>query len=258
MRNTLFKLIAVLAIVLFVLFAAVFYYTEQAKESYDESCRFSKIELYGQNTQPFNIRSAIPADSTTDFVAQFPGEKYLASSNWHTIQSILRDLKTLDSNGVDPFNSASAISEALTTKNSQWESNNLDTLYQILIWAEPMFLYSKTGEQHAILFQAVSEYWIGHVSNTLQQVIDDDPYAYINCKFKYLRARTCELAGACGDRTPNTVKVINNLTEQKWSYLLTRFWTHTGFLFKSVIFVGIVLTIAAYYSLLKNLIRKKQ
>jgi hypothetical protein len=220
----------------------------------DNGCRFSNIDLHsGKQTVNTNV-FILPHD---EFDAQFPFEIYIESQNWKSTKSLIKDLKFIDSLGIPDYVIDNVISEALTTHlKKRWNTLSLDSLHAIVAWATPFFYYGQSGQEHAILFQTIGDYWLGNVSEKLQDIVDKDDYAYINCRYKYLRMRTCHLVGSCGDKLPDSVKLINNFGESRWGYLWERFWTHTSKIQKSVILILFISNFYLLFFFLKSKFKK--
>jgi hypothetical protein len=109
-----------------------------------------------------------------------------------------------------------------------------------------------------ILFQAVGDYWLGNVSERLQDLVKKDEFIFINCKHRFLRMQVCQLQYTCGDKLPDGVKIINNLGDSKWGYLWERFWTHTSSIQKIVIVTVLMFNLYLLFFFLKIKLTKKQ
>jgi hypothetical protein len=227
---------------------------DSTKGSYDQGCDFNKVYI-NQSVNKIHAKDLVKSD--TDFAKNFPYNLYANSANWKTLKDIANDLKTLDSLGISESMTDLAISEALTSKlKDKWQTQNLDSIHAIMNWAIPFFYYGKSGQKHALLFQTIGDFWLGFSAERLQDIAEKDDYSFLNCRFKYLRMQTCHLVGSCGDKQPNSLKIVKNITESKWSYLLTRFWTHTGIIFKIFSLMILLIILFALFHLIRSLKKK--
>ncbi|MFZ9942085.1 MAG: hypothetical protein ACO3O0_00600 [Bacteroidia bacterium] len=249
------RILLVASLIILALYGVLAIYLYTVRNKYDAGSQFkaipgfTKAPLYSFEKATFN---------DSNLVDSFPYAAYQSSSNWRTLQTFTADVAQLDAMGIDSNNIDYVVSEALTTRLTFWSNTiEMDSLLLLMNWAEELKHYSKANGKHAILYQAIGDYWIGEVDRRLSIIASIDPYASLNGRYAYLRTKICQHSGGCGDRLANSAKVIQYLTEGKWSYVARKLWSRTGLMLKIGLLASIMITILAYIALFKVIFIKK-
>jgi hypothetical protein len=162
----------------------------------------------------------------------------------------------MDSVNHDPYSNMNVLSIALTKELTFWNSDNLDSLNLLLLWAEKFNTKAVFSDEHDLLYGAVYNYWISMVSERLDKLNQADYSIQFDCKFRFLRMKCCQLQGDCGDRDNLLTKAIKNMIDGDWAYLLNRFWIGTSIIFKIIALLIFVLTLYGYICIIQKHLKK--
>lgn len=196
---------------------------------------FYKVSIENPHYESFEI-SDLSLTTTDNLYDSFPYEAYNHKINYTNFQLIDTHLSELDSITHNPFLSQSILSVALTSKLTQLNSMNLDTLYGILQWSNQFQKYSYQQPKYQAFYQSIQSYWYNQVSNSLIRISKQNSDMKYEFKYRYLIQRCKEKGFMIGGKVSKIEKIVIYLIEQKWSYLFFRFWNNTSFLFKGIIF----------------------
>ena len=136
-------------------------------------------------------------------------------------------------------------------------TENYDTLNSILIWANSINNYSEIGTKNKFLYKSISNFWYEKAAEILENNSDDKN----TFKHKYLVQKCIEQEYYPDIKTTNIEKVINNIVESNWYYLLNRIWNRTGIIFKITLLIIGTITIISYINTvitIKNRINGKK
>jgi len=210
----------------------------------------------------YDISSHIKKLSAINIHKEFPYDIYLDSSNYNNVEQLLHDISTLDS--FIPLNheiNLEVLSTALTDKLNERYKNRFheyspDSILLIIQWAEKFHSYANIDRSNARLYESIYDNWIEFAIQRLDEYYYTDNSIKYNFKYKYLleRCRENKFNGSVG--FTRFEKVINNIIEKKWRYLLNRFWIGTTIYCKLFAVIIIGLTTYSYYCIFKLHFRK--
>ena len=209
----------------------------------------------------FNLSKHTNNLNETNLLEKFPYNIYLDSANYEIIEFIRKDLETLNSFSKDSMLNQQVLSIALTEKldkriSSHFDRYNPDSLITIIQWAERFNFYAEIDKKNAPFYQTVYDYWMNFTIARLDKYYIDDYLIKYNFKFKYIQNRCKEktYTGAIGNN--QFEKVINNIIEKNWSYLINRFWIGTTFVFKLIITLFSLFTFYGYICIFRFHLKK--
>ena len=190
---------------------------------------------------------------TAAFLEEFPYEIYLSKGNYCNIEAILRDLNYLSSLEVaGKSGSSDVLMDALTTHleakiGPSFDHYNPDSLIQLLHWANQFGHYANYPSDYQLEYSVVHGFWLDYIANKLFAYTEADASVKYAHKFIYLRYN-CELQQYRAPIGKTRIeKVVDYFIESKYSYLFERLWNGTSWVFKLVIFLGLMLTGYAFY-----------
>jgi hypothetical protein len=203
-------------------------------------------------TDTFHLRPYITSLSPDSLVETFPYNTYLEFANYENVNSIKKDLDTI--NAVFPSaNSLSMqiLSDALTEKlfEKNFISNNdykPDSLLYLFYWAERFKNYAEVDQKNKLLFESIYGYWIQKISNKLTYFSEQDDKIKFDFKFKYLVAKCNENTFTVSLKVSKTDKFLYNLLGNHWAHLIEASWQAIS-VSQIIIFTIIILTTLLTY-----------
>ena len=196
---------------------------------------FSKVNLLDTNFKNNQQQKSIIIDSI-DFTDE------------NSLITLIKKMDSLNPNQNNQRTLSYYYTDSLFTKLSnnfiKYEPNYLNA---ILNWAVNFKNSAKLHKDFETLLTVISDFWISKVNNCLDSVAQTDDNVKYTFKHKYL-VQICKSLNSNVDiKTTNTEKIINNILEKKWSYLLKRFYSGTSFFFK---FSILLIILVVNYSLI--------
>jgi hypothetical protein len=191
----------------------------------------------------------------------FPVKDYLDSANYEIISLVRADLDIMDSIYTDESANRRLLSEVLTSKLFEKDSARLangghDSLFAVLQWAEKFGTCAEIDEQNRILFKSIAAYWLSYITNRLASISADRPSEKYKFSFRYLLARCDEMKFTTGIKVTQMEKVVDNLTRNKWSHLISASWNQTSILQKLLFMMVIIITLFGYYLIVLKILKK--
>lgn len=201
----------------------------------------------------FFLSHALTKIDSSHLVENFPYGTYLDSSAWCNPVSLIQDLNIMDSlypgqPGIHRQIISSALTDTLEYRMaSVLATYHPDTLTWLLQWASRFGHYQDIDKKNAKVYRVVYRFWFNKVSNLLGKYADADANLKYEFKFKYLSSvcHTQRFTPPVG--RSKLEKVIDNVINQKFSYLFNRFWHGTKWHFKIVALTGIMVLIYALW-----------
>ncbi|MDZ4838393.1 MAG: hypothetical protein SGJ04_00145 [Bacteroidota bacterium] len=210
-----------------------------------------------RNTEKFNLKTVL-SDTTINLEKNFPYTKYFESANYSTGKNIAIDLATLiNFNKGDAEKTGMFYSELLTNKLAEYlkprmKNFSIDSFIYLEKWAEQFKSYSEVDQQNSIMHEIVYDYWMNSITTNLRKLDSIDQGAKFTFKYKYLRARCAQEKYLTSIGFSSTEKVMNNLTQQKWGYIIKRFFTETSIFLKIGMVLFLFLTLYGYICIIKQ------
>lgn len=209
----------------------------------------------------FNLQNHVKNVDKSRLREEFPYKIYLDSADYCNISSIQNHLNILYAVNPDSRQNQKILVDALTDKleeriNSRFKKYNPDSLILMLQWVSKFKYYKDLDTNNAKFYRMVHRHWYNYVANKLGQYNDENPYLKYHFKFKYL-VSTCRAQSYPPDiRSSNTAKIIDNVVNSRWAYLLKRFWDGTGLLAKLLTAAVVLFTFYSYYCVYKLKFKK--
>lgn len=213
----------------------------------------------------FDLHSSINGINKDSILSQFPYSKYLKSNNFQDYNKINKDLACLDSLFEDKmFIRIQLIEKVLTDSlfHRKFPSNqkiNLDSLNYALQWAEKFKYYSESDPQkeNQELFYDVYVYWLGVISQNLNEYSKINESERFNFQFRYLEAKCNEKKYNVAVKVSSLEKVIDYILDKKWTHLYIESWNQSTWLQKLVIAIYLAINLFCYFLAFKYLTNKK-
>ena len=201
--------------------------------------------------QEMVLANRLSGMAAKDLKQRFPYKDYSLSANPMRMQLLSKDLYLMDSlYPQDKYLNYEVLSDALTTKGQlgNWCNTNLDSLDMLLSWSEKLLALSELEDGHAFVFKSVANYWCGEVANQLTKAYEKEQFIRYKFKFRMLEERCARRQ--CGVATTPTAaeKVIKNVVEQQWHYLIIdRFWNTTSWFFKLLLLLPFLIVFYSFF-----------
>jgi hypothetical protein len=191
--------------------------------------------------------------------SNFAYDAYLDSVDLTSYYKIKSDITLLDSITGNKDSVMVLMVNTLTTKlekkiHPKDTNYSLDTVIQLLHWAERFTYYGEVDVEHGIIFSVTHDYWFNFITNYLSTIYQNNNDLKYNDKFKYLLARLGAKQYYANISFDKGEKVINNIVGSKWSYLVNRFWIGTTSSMKAIAFTFALITGLSYVLLAKWLL----
>lgn len=209
-----------------------------------------KVSKKSMNGDKIDIASIIKVDNNGN--RKILSKMYLASDNWKSVLGINTDLNNLVKLYPDSFGNYELIVNALTIEAISLNSNNLDSLYNRMIWAEELKTYSISGEKNTLVFTAISDYWMDFISNRLNEINKQDHWIKYEYRFRFLKTRLSHFNYFIGQGNSNFEKAILYFIDNRWIYLADRFYHGTSIVLKIVLIFSFLITVYAYFCLIQK------
>lgn len=193
--------------------------------------------------------------------AHFPFGIFLDSADYSSVKRISYYLQIMDSLSSNFNENKRIISIALTDSLQSRINNDLlkynpDSIVKILQWIEGFNQAEHIDKKNARLYRVINAHWLNYISNRLAIYFDNEPNLKYDFKFKYIESicRSKSYAPPIGNS--DIEKIAINIFESKFSYLFSKFWFDTGFLFKLVALLIITTTTYGYFLILKTHLKR--
>lgn len=204
----------------------------------------------------FHIINHLNGLSDSNLINTFPYKVYLDSINIYDVIDIKKSTLEIDTVSKDNMLSQQIVSIALTdsllrvTKN-KYVRYNSDSLILLMQWVEKFKNYGDIDKQNKTLYQAIHDFWMNVITNNLTDLCKHDYWLKYDYKFKYLSSRLEEKGFNTTVGFNDAEKVLNNIIENNYSYLVDRFISRTSIFIKIFFLFAITLTIYGYYCIYK-------
>ena len=194
----------------------------------------------------FHIKNHINGLTSNNLLSTFPYNVF------YDINAIKESILEIDTISNDNMLSQQIVSIALTDSllaysKNKYENYNPDSLILLMQWVGKFKGYSEIDKANEALYQSVDDYWMNIIANKLKDYCKNDYWLKYDFKFKYLSGQL-EMNGYNTSIGFNdSEKVLNNIIENEYSYLIKRFFTRTSFIIKILFLFGILLTLYGYF-----------
>ena len=210
--------------------------------------------------RPLRLSAALrtAAATTATLPGRFPYHAYLDSADLSDARQLGLDAQVLDS--LYPANPRdnerllyTVLTDSLAARQRRGASAGADSmarLQHIMTWATQLPVAARYEPRRATFFQALQLFWVKEVANSLEQMYRRNPAIKYRFQFKHLN-QLCREA-KCGVPVAFSApeKVMNNLVEGQWGYLITKFLRDSTLLTKVVAGGVAALGLLAFLALL--------
>lgn len=257
MKNYIKNSLLMLMIFLFLSFVVYFIYVLKYYNPYSHPDNLSC------NYKNYNLSEKLSKIPSKNVFYDFDYNDFLENGNYCDFKSLQKTIYTFDS----IYNNYLAITEPILyyaladslikkEKNSI-NSNNLDYMISRLNWISGFRYYAEMSAKNRDLYESVHGAWLSKISNEISRSIEKDKKLMFNYKVKHILS-LCKTEGyIIPIKIGNSSKIIDNLINGNYSYILKRFWYSTSLFFKLLVLIPIVITIFIYINFFKNLNKKK-
>lgn len=212
----------------------------------------------------FCLSPSLKSINMENLKESFPYSIYLDSADWCNVNSIAKTVTNLDSINPEAQSlNREIISIALTQKLEErikptFVKYNPDSLISIIQWAEKFNQYQQFDKKNAKLYKVIYKYWINFVANQLGEYYQKEPKHKYDFKFQYVSSicQSKNLTPSVGNT--NKEKIVAYVINKEYSYLFSRFWYGTSFVWKLVILLFLILTAYSYYCIFKLHFKKEK
>lgn len=147
----------------------------------------------------------------------------------------------------------------LNEKNAVYKTHGnssftLDTLFYIYNWANQFKILSEISTGNASTFyKVIYDYWMTQIVQNLERISNDSNILTYSIKFKVLNS-LCEVSKYSPNHfTPNTHKVLYNIENSNYNYILGRFYLIFGFFGIFSLILLLIVTLLSYYLFFNHL-----
>lgn len=222
----------------------------------------SIAQAENKNMSGFSLSGHLKGIQPNNLLAQFPFRTYIDSANYDNIAVIKNDLLLLDSvNAVDKMLNLQVLMVALTDslkKKHPYIQYNPDSLIHLIQWVEKFKNYAAVDTKNALLFESVYDYWMSFVVGKLNAYYEANNKLKYEFRFRYLVNRCNEQRYGTNIGNTKFDKIVLYFADQNWTYLVERFNNGTGLFFKLLIYLFVLFTCYAYYSIFKLHFKRKK
>lgn len=215
----------------------------------DEMPQFSDKNRNGL----FTLGRHISHLNESNIEQSFPYKIYVDSADTKNISAIKEDLILMDSFCKNSVLNRKVMWIALTDSMEEKFCKeipvyNPDALIMQLSWAVKFNHYSDIDKENSQLFKAIYDHWLNFISQKLRDQYREDYFVKYSFKHKYLVSRCEENNYNPNIGTDNKYeKAMDHIINNNWSYLINRIWIATTWIFKSVLFLLMLVTVYSYY-----------
>ena len=180
----------------------------------------------------FNLSAALrqtPA-GPTPLKELFPYAAYLTATDRNDVRRLGQDVQVLDTlypnNGHD--NERLLYTVLTDSLAARWrpgpQTDSLSHLLYLLTWANQLPMAARYDAPRATFFNALHGFWVKRVAQALDGMYRHDAALKYSFRFKHLN-QLCQEA-KCGVPVGFSApeKIVNNIVENRWAYLGTKFW----------------------------------
>lgn len=253
MRNYMKNISFVVMIFLFLSFIVYFIYALKYYSPYSHPVKLSCIY------KNYNLYEKLSKISPKKIFYEFNYSDFLENGDYCDFKSLQSTINIFDSTYNDYFTITEpilyyALADSLIKKErNSINTNNLDYLISRLNWISGFRYYSEMSVRNRDLYESIHGAWLSKISNEIIKSIDKDKNLLFNYKVKHILS-LCKAEGyIIPIKISNSYKVIDNLINGNYSYILKRFWYSTSLFLKLLVFVPIVITSFIYINFFKNL-----
>lgn len=226
------------------------------KIDYEDFSRKTRVD----EASYFDFSNYLNANNKNE-VFKFPTRQILDSVNFTNINELNKILEAIESTKDRNLKNqlfATLTDSLVIQTNTYFVDYKPDSLLGIIQWAEQYKQYAKTDKTNKSIFMGLYDYWMQYSVNKLNDYnlkSNTLKYAY---KFKYLKTRCNEQNYGTNVGFTTTEKVLNNVIDKDWAYLLNRFCIATSVSFKIIFYFFIFLTLYGYYCIFTLYIKNRK
>lgn len=150
---------------------------------------------------------------------------------------------------------ANILNENNTVYKTQGNSSStLDTLFYVYNWANQFKILSEISTGNASTFyKVIYDYWMTQIVHNLERISRDSNILTYSIKFKVLNS-LCEASKYSPNHfTPNTHKVLYNIENSNYNYILGRFYLIFGVFGILSLILLLIVTLLSYYFFFNHL-----
>ncbi len=168
--------------------------------------------------------------SSADLLDKFPYKPYLSKLNLDDLDCLRRQMKAMDSIRAGSLDQTqqvifTALSDSLlAAKPFRLATFAPDTALALLRWTEKISATAKSDAAHAVVWEALADFWFNHIANRLTEHQLNDKDLKADFRFKYLSQRLSEHGYNVNIRDSKLEKFKKNLVAGNWSHLISATW----------------------------------
>ena len=190
----------------------------------------------------------------------FPYSEYLNHVSLNDVNNIHENLIEIDSFVHDPIPGQKILSLALTDSlfshtAKRYDNYDADSLIIFMQTIESFKYFSKFPGNYQTFYDVVYTWWMSKISNLLDNFSKVKPNLKYSFKYRFLAGKCKENLFNVSPMVDEVEKVVNNISEQKWSYLYKRIW-NAPVILRVVLFIAVIITILAYITFFRTLVKK--
>ena len=121
-----------------------------------------------------------------------------------------------------------------------YKTTSLDTINSLLNFCEEMKALELLDKENGIIYSVFKSDVLSAVANTLGDLATENKSLKFTYRFKSVYRRCTKEKYNPGILNSSLEKVVYNLVNNRYSYLVSRFWTRTSFTQKSILFTLLV------------------
>ena len=120
---------------------------------------------------------------------------------------------------------------------------SLDTLNALINTSEDLKIVELISTKNKMIYTVIRSSLLNKISNDLNQLVLDDKAIKFTFKFKSLFRRCTKENYNPGILDSSSEKVLYNIINNKYAYLINRFWLRISVLKKTILFSGLFLVL---------------
>lgn len=136
--------------------------------------------------------------------------------------------------------------------------NDLSTLKSLTDEVTGLYYFAQSDDKHRIVYESLFDYWMQFINQQLEAIATKNYWNKYTFEYRYISSVCQQFNYNPSTGLSSPEKVLYNLSENRYSYLLNRFILQTTFLQKTIFFCLISMVIFCFFFTLHTLTKSKK